>query len=83
MAQISNSSPPLLWCAVWAGGGPYFFKIDDGQNVTVNRDRDRAIITNFFIPELNSHDLQDLYSHQDGATCHTAHATRHIERHVW
>ncbi|GFS93815.1 putative DD41D transposase [Trichonephila clavipes] len=35
----------------------------------------RAIITNFFIPELNNHDVQELWFQQDGATCHTARAT--------
>ncbi|GFX17882.1 hypothetical protein TNCV_2293301 [Trichonephila clavipes] len=50
------------WCALWAGGiiGPYFFKNDEGHNVTVNDDRYRAMITNFFIPELNNHDVQEL-----------------------
>ncbi|GFV44537.1 putative DD41D transposase [Trichonephila clavipes] len=33
------------------------------------------MITNFFIPELNNHDVQDLWFQQDGATCHTARAT--------
>ncbi|GFX70717.1 transposable element Tc3 transposase [Trichonephila clavipes] len=33
------------------------------------------MITNFFIPELNNHDVQELWFHQDGATCHTARAT--------
>ncbi|GFU14240.1 uncharacterized protein TNCV_3579151 [Trichonephila clavipes] len=47
-----------VWCALWAGGiiGPYF-KNDEGHNVTVNGDRYRAMITNFFIPELNNHDI--------------------------
>ncbi|GFV75745.1 uncharacterized protein TNCV_1756731 [Trichonephila clavipes] len=29
-----------VWCALWAGGiiGPYFFKNDEGHNVTVNGD---------------------------------------------
>ncbi|GFT75282.1 uncharacterized protein TNCV_951001 [Trichonephila clavipes] len=51
-----------VWCALWAGGiiGPYFFKNDEGHNVTVNCDWYRAMITNFFIPELNNHDVQDL-----------------------
>ncbi|GFY36874.1 transposable element Tc3 transposase [Trichonephila clavipes] len=51
-----------VWCALWAGGiiGPYFFKNDEGHNVTVNGDRYRAMITNFFIPELNNHDVQEL-----------------------
>ncbi|GFV13825.1 putative DD41D transposase [Trichonephila clavipes] len=30
-----------VWCALWAGGiiGPYFFKNEEGYNVTVNGDR--------------------------------------------
>ncbi|GFS90304.1 putative DD41D transposase [Trichonephila clavipes] len=55
-----------FWCALWAGGiiGPYFFKNDEGHNVTVNGDRYRAMITNFFIPELNNHDVQELWFQQ-------------------
>ncbi|GFS58686.1 DUF4817 domain-containing protein [Trichonephila clavipes] len=66
-----------VWCTLCAGGiiGPYFFKNDEGHNVTVNGDRYRAIITNFFIPELNNHDVQELWFQQDGATCDTARAT--------
>ncbi|GFV68448.1 uncharacterized protein TNCV_3129041 [Trichonephila clavipes] len=33
------------------------------------------MITNFFITELNNHDVQELRFQQDGATCHTARAT--------
>ncbi|GFY07329.1 uncharacterized protein TNCV_5085161 [Trichonephila clavipes] len=66
-----------VWCSLWAGGiiGPYFFKNDEGHNITVNGDRYRAMITNFFIPELNNHDVQELWFQQDGATCHTARTT--------
>ncbi|GFY32349.1 uncharacterized protein TNCV_3558571 [Trichonephila clavipes] len=48
-----------VWCALWAGGiiGPYFFKNDEGNNITGNGDRYRTMITNFFIPELNNHDV--------------------------
>ncbi|GFX13929.1 putative DD41D transposase [Trichonephila clavipes] len=65
-----------VWCALWAGGiiGP-FFKNDERHNVTVNGDRYRAMITNFVIPELNNHDIQELWFQQDGAICHTARAT--------
>ncbi|GFU78070.1 uncharacterized protein TNCV_553231 [Trichonephila clavipes] len=48
---------------------------DEGHNVTVHGNRYRAMITNFFIPELNIHDVQELWFQQDGATCHTARAT--------
>ncbi|GFT73386.1 putative LOC100569746 [Trichonephila clavipes] len=33
------------------------------------------MITNFFTPELNNHDVQELWFEQDGVTCHTARAT--------
>ncbi|GFW27181.1 transposable element Tcb2 transposase [Trichonephila clavipes] len=74
-----------VWCALWAGGiiGPYFFKNDEGHNVTVDGDRYRAMITNFFIPELNNHDVQELWFQQDGAACHTDRATIDLLRHVW
>ncbi|GFT58881.1 putative DD41D transposase [Trichonephila clavipes] len=57
-----HSEKLTVWCALWAGRiiGPYFFKNDEGHNVTVKGDRYRAMITNFFIPELNNHDVQKL-----------------------
>ncbi|GFV20094.1 transposable element Tcb2 transposase [Trichonephila clavipes] len=72
-----HSEKLTVWCALGAGGiiGPYFFKNDEGHNVTVNGDRYTAMITNFFIPELNNRDVQELWFQQDGATCHTARAT--------
>ncbi|GFX14671.1 putative DD41D transposase [Trichonephila clavipes] len=48
-----------VWCALWAGG-ILLQKRDEGHNVTVNGDRYRAMITNFFSPELNNHDVQEL-----------------------
>ncbi|GFS81055.1 putative DD41D transposase [Trichonephila clavipes] len=59
-----------VWCALWAGGiiAPYFFKNDESHNVTVNGDRYRALITNFFIPESNNHDVQELWFHTARAT---------------
>ncbi|GFX44176.1 DUF4817 domain-containing protein [Trichonephila clavipes] len=33
------------------------------------------MITNFFIPELNNHDVQELWFQQDGATCHIVRTT--------
>ncbi|GFW82609.1 DUF4817 domain-containing protein [Trichonephila clavipes] len=62
-----------IWCALWAGG--ILLQNDEVHNVTVNGDRYRAMITNFFIPELNNHDVQELWFQQDGTTCHTARAT--------
>ncbi|GFW76260.1 DUF4817 domain-containing protein [Trichonephila clavipes] len=36
------------------------------------------MITNFFIPELNNHDVEKLWFQQDGATCHPAPATIYL-----
>ncbi|GFV86080.1 putative transposable element [Trichonephila clavipes] len=68
---------PCRWNPHKAGGiiGPYFFKNDEGLKVTVNGDRYRAMITHFFVPELNNHDVQELWFQQEGATCHTARST--------
>ncbi|GFU55003.1 transposable element Tc3 transposase [Trichonephila clavipes] len=65
-----------VWCALWAGGiiGPYFFKNDEGHNVTVNGDRYRAMITNFFIPVVPTRRRNMSHS-----SCHN----RFIEGHVW
>ncbi|GFX14367.1 uncharacterized protein TNCV_1768611 [Trichonephila clavipes] len=60
-------------CRIWSEANPQVN--DEDHNVTVNGDRYRAMITNFFIPELNNHDVHELWFQQDGATCHTARAT--------
>ncbi|GFX97167.1 putative DD41D transposase [Trichonephila clavipes] len=58
-----NPEKLTVWCALWAGGiiGPYFFKNDEDHKVTDNGYRYRAMITNFFIPELNNHDVHELW----------------------
>ncbi|GFU80206.1 putative DD41D transposase [Trichonephila clavipes] len=72
-----NPEKLTVWCALWAGGiiGPYFFTNDEGHNVTVNGDRYRAMITNFFFPELNNHDVQELWFDNMAQRQYTARAT--------
>ncbi|GFS49230.1 uncharacterized protein TNCV_2410561 [Trichonephila clavipes] len=75
-ACVLSGEKLTVWCALWAGIiGILSSKNDEGHNVTVNGDRYRAMITNFFILELNNHDVQELWFQQDCATCHTARAT--------
>lgn len=66
-----------VWCGLWAGGiiGPFFFKDDNGRHVTVNGQRYRSMITDFFLPKMRDNDLVDMWFQQDGATCHTARET--------
>ncbi|GFV81958.1 transposable element Tc3 transposase [Trichonephila clavipes] len=70
-----------VWCALWAGGiiGPYFFKNDEGHNVTVNGDRYRAMITNFFIPELNKNDV----SRSCGSNKTAQHVTQLVPQSIY
>lgn len=66
-----------VWCALFAGGiiGPFFFESAAGNPVTVNGERYRAMLNDFLWPILRNYDISDMWFQQDGATCHTAHAT--------
>ena len=71
-----------VWCGLHAGGiiGPYFFKDDQNRNVTVNGARYRAMISDFFLPEMEELGLVDMWFQQDGATCHTSRESMDILR---
>lgn len=80
--RVTHEEPlhPLkvtVWCAVFAGGviGPFFFEDVAGQTVTVNGERYRAMINEFFLPQLDELGLENMWFQQDGATAHTARAT--------
>ena len=47
----------------------YFFKNEDGCNITINSTRYRAMITDYFLLEIQAYDI---WFQQDGATSHTA-----------
>ncbi|GFW00567.1 putative LOC100569746 [Trichonephila clavipes] len=49
-------------------------RFNDNESVS-DSFRSGASHDNFFIPELNNHDVHELCFQQDGATCHTARAT--------
>lgn len=71
-----------VWCGLWSGGviGPYFFENENGNAVTVNGERYRNMITDFFWHELDDFDLEDMWFQQDGATCHTSRDTINLLR---
>ena len=80
--RVTHEEPlhPLkvtVWYAVFAGGvnGPFFFEDVAGQTVTVNGERYRAMINEFFLPQLDELGLANMWFQQDGATAHTARAT--------
>ncbi|GFW90925.1 putative DD41D transposase [Trichonephila clavipes] len=64
-------------CRIWSEANPQVYVETPlhPEKPDFNGDRYRAMITNFFIPELNTRDVQELSFQQDGATCHTARIT--------
>lgn len=72
-----NPEKCTVWCGLHAGGiiGPYIFKNEDGVRVTVNGDRYRTMINDFFFENMENIDPDEMWFQQDGATCHTANAT--------
>ena len=66
-----------VWCALWSGGiiGPYFFENECGNVVTVNEERYRSMIKDYFWHQLDALDLKDMWFQQDCATCHTSTVT--------
>ena len=74
--------PETVWCGLWAGGfiGLYFFKNAANRNVTVNGERYRDMIYNFFLPKMQEFQLHVMWFKQDGAICHTARVTMDLLR---
>ena len=46
----------------------------------VNGDTFRTMITDFFISAFHGIDVKDVWFQQEGATCHTSHATNDLIR---
>ena len=71
-----------VWCGMWSGGiiGPFFFENEAGAAVTVNGERYRGMLEDFFFPQMEGEDIGDIWFQQDGATCHTANATVELLR---
>ena len=71
-----------VWCGLWAGGiiGPYFCKNDAGENVTVNGDRYRAMITDYLMPEIETRDQGAIWFQHDYDTSHTSHQSMDLLR---
>ena len=67
-------------CGLWSGGiiGPYFFKDVANLNVTVNGERDRDMISNFFLAKMQELDLHYMWFQQDSVISHTERVTMDI-----
>ena len=72
-----HSQKVTVWCSFHAGGviGPYFFVDENDHHVAVYGERYRAMLEDYFWPELDELDISDMWFQQDGDTGHTARVT--------
>ena len=64
---------------IWA----IFFENEQGEAVTVNGDRYRAMLNEFLFTKIEKGDIGNIWFQQDGATCHTAEDTLNVLRPVF
>ena len=62
---------------------PYFFRHDQDRHVTVIGNRYRSMITEYFWPQLDDMDLEDMWFQQNGATSHTENVTINLLENVF
>ena len=67
-------------CGFWSRGiiGLFFFENEQGEAVTVNDDRYRAMLNEFLITKIEDEDIGNIWFQQDSATCHAAEAARDV-----
>ena len=63
--------------------GPFFFENEQGEAVTVNGDRYRAMLNEFLFTKIKEKDIGNIWFQQDGATCHSVEATLDVLRPVF
>ena len=53
----------------------FLFENEEGEAVTVNGDRYRAMLNEFLFTKIEEEDIGNIRFQQDGATCHAAETT--------
>ena len=73
------------WCGFYPRAiiGSFFFENEQGEAVTVNGDRNRAMLNEFLCTKIEKGNIDNIWFQQDGATCHTAEATLDVLCPVW
>ena len=71
---LTHPKRVTVWCGFWSRGiiGQYFFENEQGQAVTVNGDRYRAMLNEFLFTKIEEEDIANIWFQQEGATFHTA-----------
>jgi len=68
-SNASTKSDRVVWISCWGVIGPYFFVDENDRHVTVNENRYRAMLEDYFWLELDGLDISDMWFQQNGATC--------------
>ena len=74
-----------VWCGFWSRGiiESFFFENEQGEVVTVNGDRYRAMLNEFLFTKIKKENIGNIWLQQDGATCYTAKAILNVLRPVF
>ena len=72
-AHIISRSDDVVWSPrseFWSRGiiGPFFFENEQGEAVTANSDRYRAMLHKFLFTKIEEKDIVNIWFQQDGAT---------------
>ena len=72
-----------MWILVQRQNGPFFFENQQVEAVTVNGDRNRAMLNEFLFTKIEEEGIEKILFQQDGARCHTNEATFDVLRPVF
>ena len=80
--KLTHPKRVTVWCGFWSRGitGPVFFENEQGETVTVNGARYRAVLNEFLFTKIEEKDIGDIWFQQDSAACHKAEATLDVLR---
>ena len=83
--KVTHPKRVTVWCGFWSRGiiGAFVFVNEQGEAVTVNGDRYRAMLNEFLLIKIEEKDIGNIWIQQDGATYHTAEATLDVLRPVF
>ena len=84
IAKPTHPKRVTVWCWFWSRGiiGAFFVENEQGEAVTVNGDRYRAMMKEFLFMKIEEEDIGNIWFQQDGATWNTAEATLVVLRPV-
>ena len=75
LCRIQGTKNPHAFACII---GSFFFANEQGEAVTVNDDRYRAMFNEFFLTKIDEEDIGNIWFQQNGATCHTVDVLRPV-----